>query len=109
MRSLRALLLTASLAAASTSSTAQQNGPLPGPNPLFPPDNWWNVDISAAPVDPGSAAFVTFYGGGTTFHPDFGGNNPDDPPVGIYGMPYASVTQLQPRVPVFWTASGDES
>ena len=30
-------------------------GPLPGPLPLFPSDNWWNLDISAAPVDPASA------------------------------------------------------
>ena len=24
-------------------------GALPGPLPLFPADNWWNTDISAAP------------------------------------------------------------
>jgi hypothetical protein len=27
----------------------------PPPLPVFPPDNWWNQDISAAPVDPGSS------------------------------------------------------
>jgi hypothetical protein len=27
-------------------------GALPGPLPLFPADNWWNVDISAAPSTP---------------------------------------------------------
>ncbi len=32
-----------------------QGGVLPSPLPLFPPDNWWNLDISTAPVDPGSA------------------------------------------------------
>ena len=32
-----------------------QGGALPGPLPLFPPDNWWNVDVSGAPVDGGSA------------------------------------------------------
>ena len=30
---------------------------LPAPLPLFPPDNWWNADISAAPLDPSSAEF----------------------------------------------------
>ena len=30
-----------------------QGGALPGPLPLFPPDNWWNVDVSGAPVDGG--------------------------------------------------------
>ena len=27
----------------------------PAPLPLFPSDNWWNADISAAPVDGASA------------------------------------------------------
>ena len=40
-----------------------EGGALPGPLPLFPPDNWWNVDVSAAPVDPSSAAFISFIGG----------------------------------------------
>lgn len=31
---------------------------LPGPLPLFPADNGWNADVSQAPVDPGSAAFI---------------------------------------------------
>ena len=26
-------------------------GPLPDPLPLFPSDNWWNLDISGAPTD----------------------------------------------------------
>src|SRR5687768_18597268 len=37
-------------------------GPLP---PLFPPDNWWNVDVSSAPVDPKSGQFLDFIGRGT--------------------------------------------
>ena len=51
-------------------------GALPGPLPLFPPDNWWNTDISAAPVDPASASYIAFVNGGTTrrMHPDFGGD-----------------------------------
>ena len=35
--------------------------PLPGPLPLFPADNWWNQDISQAPVDPRSAQFIVVH------------------------------------------------
>jgi hypothetical protein len=64
---------------------ALRNGPLPAPLPLFPPDHWWNVDISAAPVDPDSASFIAFYGATVGMRPDFGGDNPDAPPHGVYG------------------------
>ena len=40
---------------------------------LFPADNWWNTDVSAAPVDPHSAGFINFLGAGVGLHPDFGG------------------------------------
>src|SRR3979411_3066148 len=45
------------------------------PLPLFPSNNWWNLDISAAPVDPGSATYISFINNGGTrhLHPDFGG------------------------------------
>jgi hypothetical protein len=33
---------------------------VPGPLPLFPATHWWNVDVSAAPVDAGSAAFLDY-------------------------------------------------
>jgi len=67
-------------------------GALPGPLPLFPPDNWWNVDIAAAPVDTASANFVAFINNGSMrhMHPDFGGDvSPGS--VQIYGFPYAVV------------------
>jgi hypothetical protein len=67
-----------------------QGGALPQPLPLFPPDNWWNLDISTAPVDPGSAAFITFIGPTRGMHPDFGGDvSPGS--VQNYGFPYAVV------------------
>lgn len=93
-----------------------RNGPLPTPLPLFPPDNWWNVDISAAPVDPNSANFINFIdsdrpsnSGSTPLHPDFGGDSLDDPPPAIYGIPYISVPGTQPLVPVTWVTPWDES
>src|SRR5687768_1206908 len=39
---------------------------------LFPPDNPWNTDISAAPVDQNSDALIASIGLETGLHPDFG-------------------------------------
>jgi hypothetical protein len=81
----------------------------PGPLPLLPPDNWWNLDISAAPVDPGSAGYIAFINNGGTrrLHPDFGGNvSPGS--VDIYGMPYAIVDGSQAKQAVtfqYWDES----
>jgi hypothetical protein len=56
---------------------------------LFPPDNWWNVDVSAAPVDSNSASFIQFIGPTRGLHPDFGGDSAPAPE--IYGMVYMTV------------------
>jgi hypothetical protein len=72
-----------------------------GGRQLFPADNWWNQDISAAPVDPQSNAYIDFIGRTRASHPDFG------PPP--YGIPYVSVGGSQPRVPVTFVAYGSES
>jgi hypothetical protein len=68
-------------------------GALPGPLPLFPPDNWWNLDISAAPVDAASASYINFIGPTRGMHPDFGGNASG---VQIYGFPYIVVDSAVP-------------
>jgi hypothetical protein len=73
-------------------------GPLPGPLPLFPADNWWNLDISTAPLDPGSSGYIAFInnGGTRTMHPDFGGDvSPGS--VQIYGFPYIVVDGTLPK------------
>jgi hypothetical protein len=76
-----------------------RGGALPGPLPLFPPDNWWNTDISSAPVDPNSAALISIIGPTRGMHPDFGGDS-GDPSAPIYGMPYVTVSGSQPLLPV---------
>jgi hypothetical protein len=76
-----------------------RNGTLPGPLPLCPPSNWWNTDISAAPVDPNSAAFLAYIGVSRGMHPDFGGDSGEDE-APIYGMPFIVVPGTQPLVPV---------
>src|SRR5258706_7929759 len=58
---------TAESAAADTGPVA--NGALPGPFPLFPPTNWWNLDVSGAPVDSNSAALISFINNGGTRGP----------------------------------------
>jgi len=96
------LLLAAVIALASTLTAAAQpvrGGALPPPLPLFPASNWWNADVSAAPVDPRSAAFIGFIGSSRGMHPDFGGDS-GDPLAPIYGMPYVTVSGSQPLVPV---------
>lgn len=90
--------------------SAQPAGPVPQPLPLFPADNWWNVDVSQAPLDPASAAYISWIGTTRRVHPDWGAsaNAPSDP-TATYGMPYVSVPGSQPLVPVTWVAYGDES
>jgi hypothetical protein len=61
---------------------------------VFPADNPWNTDVSTAPVDPNSTAYLAAMNAGTTYlHPDFG-SNPS------YGIPYTSVGAGQPLVPM---------
>jgi hypothetical protein len=88
------LVVVAATLPSTVSAAAQRNGPLP---PLFPADNWWSTDISAAPVDGGSAGFITFIGPARGMHPDLGGVNAGDPPDGIYGFPYIVVSGSQPK------------
>lgn len=76
-----------------------QGAPLRGAAPLFPADNWWNADVSAAPVDPQSSAYIAFIGANRRLHPDFGGTAAPGS-TEIYGIPYAVVDGAQPKVAV---------
>lgn len=93
--------------AVSLSALALLNGPLPTPYPLFPRDNWWNLDISAAPVDSASASYISFIGPTRAMHPDFGGNESSGS-LNIYGFPYIVVDSSVPRRAVQFQY-GDES
>ncbi len=70
--------------------------------PVFPAGNPINQDISKAPVDPRSAAYIASIGLGGHLHPDFG-SEPS------YGIPYSVVGPHQRRVSVHFTAYGDQS
>jgi hypothetical protein len=107
------LLVFASLAAPAAESAVEDvgpvaNGALPGPFPLFLPTNWWNLDVSGAPVDSNSAAFISFVNNSGTrrLHPDFGGDvSPGS--VEIYGMPYVVVDGTQPKKAVKFQYSSE--
>ena len=64
----------------------------------------WNQDISKALRDPRSRAYIAYINahGDTHLHPDFGSPRP-------YGFPYAVVGAGQPKLPIHYTAYGEES
>src|SRR5829696_8288120 len=80
---------------------APGTSPTIGGCPVFPPDNPWNEDVSGLPLDPRSADYIRSIGAGN-LHPDFGGD-------GQYGIPFSVVPASQPKVPIIFTAYGDES
>jgi hypothetical protein len=106
MRS-RAALVVLCLLSSPASAQIVRGGALPAPLPIHPPDHWWNVDISAAPVDPNSTDFISFIGATTGLHPDFGGDAEDEPE--IYGMVYMTVPGTQPLETVTWTTDWNQS
>lgn len=63
---------------------------------VFPPDNPWNRDISADPVDPNSANLIASIGLTTGMHADFGTVWNGAP----NGIPYVLVSGTQAKVPV---------
>src|SRR5215218_1726262 len=72
--------------------------------PSLPTEAAWNQDISKAPRDPRSSAYIAYIDshGGDHLHPDFG-----SPPA--YGFPYSVVAAGRRKLPVHYTAYGDES
>jgi hypothetical protein len=113
-------LALAALALAAIAAPAQALGPYPDlgscqvfPDPpaslsprapSLPNQAAWNQDVSKAPRDPRSAAYIAYVNahGGDFLHPDFGSPRP-------YGFPFAVVGPGQRRLPVSYTAYGEES
>ncbi len=77
---------------------------LPANAPSLPNEAAWNQDISKAPVAANSAATIAYINshGGNLLHPDFGSPR-------AYGFPYAVVGAGQRKLPIHYTAYGDES
>jgi len=76
---------------------------------VFPASNWWNLEVTSAPVDSDSEAYIVWISGVTPqnpnarrrLHPDFG------PPP--YGIPYIGVGDDEPLSQVHWTLYGSQS
>ena len=108
MRSIGRVLVTAAIALAACSSSAPvadavaTSGARIAGCPLFPADNAWRQDISHRPLNKHSAAWVRSVGRHIDLHPDFGSNR-------SYGIPYEVVPADQEKVPIRFTAYGDQS
>ncbi len=76
---------------------------------VYPRSNWWNLDISRAPVDPSSAGYVDFISGRTVSNPTATRRVHADFGPSPYGIPYVVVSGDQPLVRPAWTAYGAES
>ena len=72
--------------------------------PSLPTEAAWNQDISKAPRDPRSNAYIAYINaqGGDHLHPDFGSPR-------AYGIPYSVVGAGQRKLPINYTAYGEES
>jgi hypothetical protein len=86
---------------------ATQGGAIPVPLPLFPQNNWWNTDVSAAPIDSNSANFINFVNTPSikSLRPDFGGDVGDGT---VYGFPFIIVDGNQMKKTVTFDIA-DES
>jgi hypothetical protein len=68
---------------------------------MFPAENDWNVDVSSAPIDRRSEAYLAFMGASwRNLHADFGANP-------TYGIPFVVVAGSQPRIPMSFLYSGE--
>jgi hypothetical protein len=106
---LRALAVSAvAMGTASGVALAATSGPgTPGPGtkvagcPVLPATDAFNRDVSKAPVDARSDAYVRSIGLDARLHPDFASKT--------YGIPFKVVAKSQKRVPIHFTDYGDES
>lgn len=99
MRAFALALLAAALAPATAGAAS---GPVLGGCPVLPASHAVNRDISRAPVDPRSDAYIRSIGGDDFLHADFGGD-------GAYGIPFRVVPAAQRLVPITFDEYGDES
>ena len=99
-----ALLASTPAASGGPVGVAASGGRVPGRVTcrIFPASNPINRDVSRAQVDPNSARYIASIGLGGHLHPDWG-SEPS------YGIPYAVVGRHQRKVPVHFTAYGDQS
>ncbi len=96
------VLVTLALGTAAAAATAYPFGSGTGGCRVFPASNAWHEKVSKLAVSPLSDAYIASIGANIDLHPDFGSNL-------TYGIPYAVVPASQPKVPIHFTAYGDQS
>ncbi len=72
---------------------------------VFPPDNPWNKDISASPIDPYNTQIISGISA-PVIKADFGSGLWQGAPIGI---PYIVICGKEPKVAINFTDYGDES
>jgi hypothetical protein len=77
----------------------------------LPATNWWNLNVSAAPVDAASTTTINWISATRALHPDLGGDvNPSVPSdPSTYGFPYAVVPGTTPLEPVTFVEYASQS
>lgn len=85
-----------------------QTPPKTSERTVFPPDNFWNKDISNEPVDPKGYKYVESIGLDTPLHADFSQTDTTAKKQG-YGIPYQYVTADQKKTAVEfrWSEQSD--
>ena len=96
-------------AAPATSAAPAAAPPKTAERTVFPPDNFWNKDISNEPVDPKGFKYIESVGLDTPLHADFSAPEPWSKGKLGYGIPYQYVGGDQKKVPVEfrWPAESD--
>jgi len=94
------LVVAATIALAAGDAPGAAPLPRVGGCAVFPRSNAWNRDVSRDPVDPRSDRYIAAIGPGN-LHPDFAARR--------FGIPVTVVPATQRRVPIRFTAFGDES
>lgn len=102
MTGMRAIVL--ALAVLAAAAPAAVGAPVLGGCPVLPASHAVNRDVSRAPVDPRSDAYIAsiLASGNRFLHADFGGG-------GAYGIPFRVVPASQRLVPIVFDEFGDES
>ena len=97
-----AVTMSAVIAGVAAAASGDHFGRGTGGCPVFPASNPWHENVSNLPVSPLSSEYIASIGANLDLHPDFGSNV-------TYGIPYAVVPRDQPKVPIHFTAYGDQS
>jgi len=76
---------------------------------VLPANNWWNLQVTNAPVDPNSQAIINWISGRTADNPDRRQRLHPDMAAPPWGIPYIGVSGDEPLTRVTFTSYASES